>query len=212
VMVQNYSGPGTNVRVDSLAVPLQEVNSTTLVATGPGSVGENTAFKVRVSYDDPTMVAGTQRFGYLFIKPAAGNNAAVLVPVTLERSGATFEPFALANSVGRTVTLPNATKHERLYFDVPPHATTVEFKTTGSTGNVDLYVARVASPTGPTIAAAPADANNGFYRSFTASGNETVTVSGANLQPGRWYVVPVRATATASSSTSPARRATPTSG
>jgi subtilisin family serine protease len=191
VMVQNYSGPGTNVRVESVSVPLQAVDSPTLVATGPGAVAESEAFKVRVSYDDPSMVNGAQRFGYLFIKSGPGDNYAVLVPITLTRTGASFEPFALANGTGRAVTLPNATKHERLYFDVPPHATSVQFSTTGSTGNVDFYVARVASPTGPTIAAAPADANNPVYRAFGASGNESLTVSGANLQPGRWYVVPV---------------------
>ncbi|PZO09028.1 MAG: hypothetical protein DCF27_07290 [Lysobacteraceae bacterium] len=191
VMVQNYSGPGTNVRVDSVAVPLQAVDSPTLVATGPGAVAENAAFKIRVAYDDPSMVSGAQRFGYLFIKSGPGENSTVLVPITLTRTGASFEPFALANGIGRAVTLPNATKHERLYFDVPPHATSVQFSTSGSTGNVDFYVARVASPTGPTIAAAPADANNPVYRAFGASGNESLTVSGANLQPGRWYVVPV---------------------
>lgn len=191
VMVQNYSGPGTGVRVDSVAVPLQPVQNTSLVASGPGRVAQNAAFKIRVAYDDPSMTNGTQRFGYVFIKSGPGDSSAVLVPVTLDRTGSTFEPFALANGVGRPVTLPSGTKHERLYFDVPPHATSVEFKTTGSNGNVDLYVARVASPTGPVIAAAPADANNAALRAFTATGNETVTVSGANLAPGRWYVVPV---------------------
>ncbi|HQZ31429.1 MAG TPA: S8 family serine peptidase [Arenimonas sp.] len=201
VMVQNYSGPGTNVRVDSVAVPLQAVDNRSLVATGPGSVAENAPFKIRVAYDDPSMVNGTQRFGYVFIKAGAGDTAAVLVPVTLTRTGSTFEPFALANGVGREVTLPNGSKHDRLYFDVPPHATSVQFSTSASTGNVDLYVARVASPTGPTIAAAPADANNAALRAFTASGNETFTVSGGSLAPGRWYVVPVNNSGATASAT-----------
>ena len=208
VMVQNYSGPGTGVRVDSVAVPLQAVASSTLVATGPGSVAESAAFKVRVAYDDPTMTNGAQRFGYLFIKSGAGDNAAALVPITLNRTGSTFEPFALANGTGRVVSLPNGTAHDRLYFDVPPHATSVQFTTTGSTGNVDLYVARVASPTGPTIAAAPADANTPALRAFTTAGNETLTVSGANLPPGRWYVVPVNNSGAAATTTVTATVAT----
>ena len=199
VMVQNYSVPAgspnvTNVRVDSVAVPLQALESTTLVATGPGNVPVNTPFKVRVAYDDPSMVAGEQRFGYVFIKAGAGDTSAALIPVTLTRSGSTFEPFALANGVARPVVLPAGTKHERLYFDVPPHATSVQFRTTVSTGNVDLYVGRVASPTGPTIAAAPADSGIAALRAFTANGNETLTVSAGNLAPGRWYVVPVNNT------------------
>ena len=191
MMVQNFSGPGTNVRVESLSVPLQAVPNSSLVVTGPGNVPENTPFKIRVAYDDPTMVNGTQRVGFVFIKTGAGINSAAVIPVTLNRTGASFEPFALANGVGRAATLPNGTRHDRLYFDVPPHATSVQFSTSGSTGNVDLYVARVASPTGPTIAAAPADANNPVFRAVTGSGDESLTVSGANLAPGRWYVVPV---------------------
>ena len=201
VMVQNYSGPGTNVKVESLAIQLRAVSNRSLVATGPGFVSQNTPFKIRVAYDDPSMVNGSQRFGYILIKTEPGENAAVLVPVTLSRTGTSFEPFALANGAGREVTLPNGTKHERLYFDVPPHATSVQFTTTGSVGNVDLYVARVASPTGPAIAAAPADAGNPSLRSVTGSGNETVTLSGGNLQPGRWYVVPVNNSGATASTT-----------
>jgi len=191
VMVQNWSGPGTNVRVDTVVVPLVESANPKLAASGPGNVPVNTAFKVRVIYDDPSMVPGTERFGYLLFKAGAGDTVMVERPIRLTRTGGnTFEPFALANGVARPVTLPAGTNHNRLYFDVPPHATSVQFTTTGSTGNVDLYVARVASPTGPTIAAAPAWNNNAAFRAATGSGNETITLSGGNLQPGRYYVVP----------------------
>ena len=191
VMVQNYGGPGLNVRVDSVVVPLIASANSRLVATGPGNVPVNTAFKVRVGYDDPSMVPGTERFGYVLFKAAAGDKYMVERPVRLTRSGTnTFAPFALANGVARAVTLPAGTSHDRLYFDVPPHATAVRFTTTGSTGNVDLYVARLASPTGPTIAAAPAWNNDAAFRAATTSGDETITLSGGSLQPGRYYVVP----------------------
>jgi len=191
VMVQNWIGPGTNVRVNSVVVPLVPSANVKLLATGPGNVPVNTAFKVRVVYDDPSLVPGTDRFGYVLFKAGAGDNYMVERSIRLTRTGGnTFEPFALANGVARAVTLPAGTSHNRLYFDVPPHATSVQFTTSASTGNVDLYVARLASPTGPAIAAAPAWNSIEAFRANTGSGNETVTLSGVNLLPGRYYVVP----------------------
>jgi subtilisin family serine protease len=194
VMVQNYSGPGTGVTVDSFVVPMEPTPGSNLTATGPGTTASGANFKVRVAYDEPGLVAGAERLGFLLIQPTAGSTA-VEVPIRLTRSGTTFEPFALTNGVGRDVTLPAGAAHGGLFFDVPPNATSVQFTTTASTGNVDLYVARVASPVAPTIAAAPAHDGNVATRAATAAGNESITLSGANLQPGRWYVVPSNPTA-----------------
>jgi hypothetical protein len=189
VLVQNYSGVGASVRVDSTLLPVSVSGSSSMVASGPGRTAANESFKIRIAYDEPGLVNGQSREGVLFIQPTP-DATPIEVPVRLTRSGTTFEPFALANNVGRAVTLPAGASHDKLYFDVPPHATSVEFTTTGATGNVDLYVARVASPTGPTIASAPAWNNNAAFRAATGSGNETLTLSGGNLLPGRYYVVP----------------------
>lgn len=189
VLVQNYDGAGTAVRVDSTLLPLTVSGTSSMVASGPGRIAGGDSFKIRIAYDEPALVNGQSRDGVLFIQPSP-EATPIEVPVRLTRSGTTFEPFALANNVGRAVTLPAGTSHDKLYFDVPPHATSVEFTTTGATGNVDLYVARVASPTGPTIASAPAWNNNAAFRAATGSGNETLTLSGGNLLPGRYYVVP----------------------
>jgi len=188
VMVQNYQGAGTNVVVDSYVVPLVAGGNGSLVATGPGRTIANLPFKLRIAYDDPSLVAGADRIGFVLVQPAAGSTA-FEIPVRLTRTGAGVQPFALANGVARPVTLPAGTSHDRLYFDVPPHATSVQFTTTGSTGNLDLYVARLATPAGPGIEAAPAWNNVAAFRAATAGGNETVILSGGNLQPGRHYVV-----------------------
>ena len=200
IMAQNYSGAGTGVRLDSYVVAMQASAGSKLVATGPGRTVASEAFKIRVAYDDPSLVAGAERIGFVLVQPVPGSTA-IEVPIRLTRTGTTFEPFALANGTGRAVTLPAGTSHGGLFFDVPPHATSVRFATTGSTGNVDLYAVRVASPTGPTIAAAPAWDNNAALRAATAGGNETLDVSGGNLAPGRWYVVPTNATAAAVNTT-----------
>lgn len=99
-------------------------------------------------------------------------------------------PFALAPGVARSVTLPAGGAQDTLYFDVPPGATSVTFATTGSTGNVDLYLARVASPSSPSIDPAPAR-SAAQASATTGSGNETITLTPPTLQGGRWYVTPV---------------------
>jgi len=204
VLVQNYSGPGTAVRVESVLLPVSVSSTSAMVASGPGQVAGSAAFRIRVAYDEPALVDGESRQGILFIQPTP-DAPAIEVPVRLARTGASFEPFALANNVGRAVTLPAGASHDKLYFDVPPHATSVQFTTTNSTGNVDLYVARVASPTGPTIASAPAWNNNPAFRAATGSGNETLTLSGGDLLPGRYYVVPGNSTGATASATVTAR-------
>ncbi len=202
IVVQNYSGPGTNVQVDSVLLPLS-ATSASMVATGPGRTVANEAFKVRVAYDEPGLVNGQSRQGVLFIQPSP-DATPIEVPVRLTRSGTSFEPFALVNNVARAVTLPTGASHDKLFFDVPPHATSVEFTTT-SASNVDLYVARVASPTGPTIASAPAWNNQAAFRAATGTGNETLTLSGGNLLPGRYYVVPTNASGAVANATVRAR-------
>jgi PKD repeat protein len=65
---------------------------------------------------------------------------------------------------------------------VPPDATQLEVKTTGTTTDLDLYVRFGAEPTGDLW----------DYRPYTTGGNETVTVTPASsprpLQGGDWYI------------------------
>jgi subtilisin family serine protease len=187
ILAQNFAaGGGTDVvRVESVAVAAQAGVNKTMTATGPGRLTSGTAFKVRVAWDDPGMVANEKRFGFLLVQGTDGKTAAE-IPVELTRTGATFEPFALVSNVDRAVTLPAGATHNKLYFDVPPNATSVTFTATGAAG-ISLGAARLASPTAPLIEAAPTA--NAF--TVNAAGNsQTLTISGANLQPGRWYVKP----------------------
>ena len=191
VLVQNYSGPGTDVRIETTLLPISATSASTMVATGPGRTGANEDFTVRVAYDEPGLVSGAARQGVLFIQPTP-DATPIELPIRLARTGSTFEPFALTNNVGRTVALLPTFSHNKLYFDVPPHATSVQFATSNSGGTVHLYVARDPAPTGPTIAPAPAWNGNAAFIA-TGAGEKSITLSGGNLQPGRYYVVPTNA-------------------
>lgn len=191
VMVQNYSGPGTGVRIERVAIPLTAGTNGHLVATGPGNVPASTNYRVRLAYDQAGTVQGDVRYGAVLIQGTPGNTVYEL-PVNFNRTANNFTPFALAPGVPRSYTLGAGAAHETLVFDVPANATSVTFSTQG-TGSVSLYAVRVASPTSPVVALAPARNAPGVIAATAAGANQsiTATVAAGTLQPGRWYVTPV---------------------
>lgn len=201
VLVQAWdSGGGSaTVNLESALVAMVPATRGTLHATGPGRTTSQQVFPVRVGFDDPGMVDGKRRVGYLFARSGSANNIAE-IPVSLTRSGSTVAPYALADGVDREVTLPAGAAQDRLYFDVPPHATSVRFSS-ASAANFDLYVARVdnsAHSASSVIAPAPAR-GAATASATTAGGNETITVNAP--APGRWYVTPVNASGAVASGT-----------
>ena len=199
LMVQNYdagSSPPDIVRIESYQAPVQAGTTGTLVATGPGKVISGASFKVRIAWDDPSFVGGQKRIGFLLVQSTNGHTA-FRIPVNLTRTGTTVEPFALTNNVARNVTLTANGAQDKLFFIVPPHATSVTFSTT-SASNVDLYVAKATAADDPNVSAIPAAPARGLaqFGQVNATGNETVTVTGSGLlSGGRWYVTPVNMTA-----------------
>ena len=95
----------------------------------------------------------------------------------------------------RSMALAAGQAQDRLYLDVPPNASSLTVTTAG-TGEVDLYVARAGTASSPDIAAAPAR-GAAAGTSIHPGAAETLTLTGATLAPGRWYVTPVNAGATA---------------
>ncbi|WP_156106877.1 S8 family serine peptidase, partial [Arenimonas composti] len=187
VMVQNYSGPGTNVTVRTLGLSTVASDAPTLVATGPGRVPEGAPFKLRVAWDDPGFVAGAERYGYLITRTAAGGNP-IFTRLRLTRSGTGVVPYALAPAAARTVFLPAGGAHDRLYFDVPPGVTKMTLRTSNGSGSVSLYAARIDQPAGPAVAAAP-PRGSASHSATGAGANQTIVIN--NPAAGRWYVTPV---------------------
>lgn len=197
VMVQNWSGPGNTVRISRAVVPRTPGAGEQLVATGPGNTETNEPFSVRLAYDDPTLGNGHERLGFLAIQSEPGDTV-LEIPVRIVRNGTAPSPFALSNGQAREVLLGAGVAHETLVFDVPANASSVTFQTQG-TGSVSLYAAHVPNPTGPVIAPAPARGAAGVISATGAGANQTITVNGANLKPGRWYVTPVNTGASTTS-------------
>jgi subtilisin family serine protease len=197
-LAQNFTSSGGNdtVRIEAAGVPILADNNT-LTVTGPGKLDRLAAARLRLIWNDPSMVTGSLRRGYVIVSATAGSQT-TLIPVRLNRTGTTAAAFALQDSVPHTVSLAANTAQDRIYFDVPKNATQVVF-TTQATGAIDLYAAHVPYPTtsDPVIPPAPAR-NLAQAKSTIAGGNETITLNGTAVLPGRWYVTPVN---TASSGT-----------
>jgi len=173
-----------------------------LMAAGPGHVAQDETFDMRVAWDDPTFAQGEERWGHVLIGSQGdrlGDVGRILTKIE-RRIGSLVPRIARALVPGDENALdfrlgPNET-HDRLYFDVPPNASRIDVQLRGASGNADLYLSRIDFPDGPVVAAAPPVAQAAF-KSEGAGSNEDISVSGAALAPGRWYVTPVNKTAVA---------------
>lgn len=198
ILVQNWraSAAGQDrVVVNAALVPLvasqRAETQRPLVATGPGVTVDGEAFRVRLAWNDPTLVPGESRWGHLIIGAGSARPdgvAQVLVKLTRASNGS---PAAAALVPGekRTMRLLAGQAQDRLYVEVPPNATRLRATSQGS-GEVKLYLTHEPSPSSPSIAAAP-PRSAAAAASSNPGANDAVQVSGAALAPGRWYVTPV---------------------
>lgn len=201
VLVQNWDS-GTQGELDAATatdaivletalVPLDGPTGDSLTVTGPGHTDSLDPFEVRMAWDDPTLLPGERRVGFLRLgtTPAHAGQLGV-VPVELKRAAAGEDAAAvLAPNAMRRMRLGAGRAHEKLYLDVPPNASSLTVDTSGS-GEVDLYLARADAPASPLIASAPAR-GMAAGTSIHAGAEESITLTGAALRAGRWYVTPV---------------------
>jgi subtilisin family serine protease len=199
-LVQNFTAgtSGTDaIELDAFSVPMEAQNGA-LAVTGPGKTAKEETFSLRAGWNDPSFKQGQKRLGYALISPTPGN-AVAAVPLLLTRDGNPSVARALVNKVDLPITVGPGESLDRIFFDVPPNARTVTFTATGA-GLVDLYAAPApaASDNRTTIDPAPAR-NAAVSTALGATSSKTITLSGATLTPGRWYLTPVaQAGATAS--------------
>lgn len=187
-VLHNRAGVAQSARVETFQVYMDGTTDGTLVATGPGTVPGLVPFELRIAWTDARWLPGESRAGY--VRVLSGTNETGVFPIRIDRTG----ELAAATILGRgpiELRLAPGAAQDRMFFDVPAGATSFRVNTF-SAQNIDLYLAHVDAPSSPGIDAAPprdqADAS-----ATGPSGNEALTISGAQLLPGRWYVTPVNA-------------------
>lgn len=192
LMLHNRSAGAQSATAVSFEVALDALDDPRLAATGPGNAAAGAAFPIRLGWNAPMLASGERMASFVRMGTAGGPVG--VFPVHISRVGNESAPIALDSGVPRGLRLAGGEAQERMFIDVPAGATRLDVTVTGAV-DTNLYLARVAAPTGPGISLAPP--RTAASASATGPGTtETLAVTGAALQPGRWYVTPVNPTAT----------------
>jgi len=203
IVVQNwtasndgFTGSGSD-EVTLLSAGIGPGTGNNLVATGPGIVPAGGAFTVQLSWDDLPAVTGDEWLGAVGIGTSRDNpNNVGVIPVYFNRNGIAKATFPLFDGVERRLALAAGAAHDRLFIDVPASADGLTVSAAGldpvHSGALTLQLKRLSFNAGladPPFAAAPGAA--AVVASATGNGTTgpAVSVSGGQLQQGRWYAV-----------------------
>jgi len=170
----------------------------TLAASGPGIVDSTEEFTVRLSWDNLAALPGEEWLGAVGIgtRRSSPNNIGV-IPVVFRRTGIhSPETFALYDGVEHNLAVDAGAAHDRLFIDVPPGASSLTVSAAavddGMNDGLSIELRRLSfadALVNPPFAAAPSAAQVVASDSGSAQGGPSVTVSGSDLQAGRWYAV-----------------------
>ena len=198
--LQTASGR-VDYRVDAYIVAVDAPNADArLAATSAAVAAAGVAQSTRVVWNDPSLLPGERRGGWLRV--SNGASVAGWVPVRIDRTG-TLPAVAQALPVGADYTLSLAAGglHERLYVDVPAGATELRVRA-ASAQPMTVHLARrpalLPDAAIPAVATAPLRSAAAAQGTASASGSDIVL---ANPQAGRWYVTPTNPTGAAASIT-----------
>ncbi|MDZ4350024.1 MAG: S8 family serine peptidase [Xanthomonadaceae bacterium] len=194
ILVQNFDAGSTGtdqIEIDHALVPM-ETDAGGLVFTGPGTVASQAAFNLRMAWDDPSLLPGESRRAFLLLSSLPGSVVAEIpVRIGLSATVNQYAARALAHGQPQTVRLPAGASHERIFFDVPGNASQVTWRMTNA-GDYDLFVAKAGALNNSNASIGAAPARGQALRQVTGTtATKTVTLSGTDLSPGRWYVTPV---------------------
>lgn len=176
------------VLVDVYEIPMDTPDAT-LHATGPVRADAGTPVYMQLGWLDEGFLPGDDRAGIVRIRSAAGSALGDFT-IWLKRSEEAVG-LPLRFDEPRTFAVAPGSSLERVFIDVPEGATRLDV-TSDSPGGMPFQLRRHPGgghPDSSEIAAAPpSDAQT---ISSTGIGDQRLArVEGADLQAGRWYVVP----------------------
>ncbi len=221
IVVQNWDGglPADD-DVTLLSAAINRSNSSTLVASGPGIVGDHEPFTVRVSWSNINAPSGTQWLGAVGIGSSRSTPYNIgIIPVRFNRDGYdTSRTLPLMNGIDQKLALAGNAKHERLFIDIPPGVTALNITANGATSaqsdGLSMQVYRQAfnaALSNPPFAKLPAALTALASASGSGGNGPAIALSGSVAQ-GRYFVklsntsasaarVTITATATSGAST-----------
>jgi subtilisin family serine protease len=200
VLAQNWTASLTN-RGDEVtlitALSSPSIDSS-LAASGPGITAKNEQFAVRLSWDNVNALPGEEWLGAVGIGTDSDrpNNIGV-IPVYFNRTGIEdARTFPLMAGTTHRLALEAEGKNNRVFIDVPGGASSLTVAAQGASDDqnngLTLELVRLAfddSLNDPPFASDPGNAP--VIESATGNGPDgpSVTITGGDLTPGRWYAV-----------------------
>ena len=198
ILVQNWAGTvvsGDNVTLLSAAV---EVNTGTgLAASGPGIIGADEPFSLRLSWENVPALPGQTWLGAVGVGSSRDTpNDLDVIPVRFTRSGiAPAMTFPLWDGNDHALALAAGGMHDRLFIDIPAGTESLTIQAAGAdaaqSDNLRIDLVRLdfeAALVDPPFTV-PAD---GQPVVVSARGNggagPVVSVTGG-VDPGRWYPI-----------------------
>lgn len=186
VMARLRSGSSSPVWLDVFQIPMEPSNGS-LMATGAGIIDRDETSPLRIGWEDPTLLTGRSRAGYVRVKDGSGDSGEF--PVRIDAVVGGMTPVLLLPGVPRDIMLAPGGVHDLTYIDVPEGATRLKVESTGYF-NVDLYLARHPTSAPVTVGIAPAPPIATAQASASSRiGGETLEIGPGVLTPGRWYVI-----------------------
>jgi len=199
VLVQNWDGntiEGDEATLLSAAVERSEDSK--MAASGPGIVGKDDALTVRVSWDNVDALPGETWLSAVGIGTERENPGNVgVIPVRFNRTGiASDSTFPLMDGMIHRLALDANGKHDEIFIDIPPGSSSLTVTANGADDDQDngltLELVRLDFADGLSNPPFAAPAGNAPVVASASGANgqgPSVTVNGADLQPGRWYAV-----------------------
>jgi subtilisin family serine protease len=199
VMVQNWEATNAQDEVTLKSAVVSNDVDSPLNATGSGIVASGAIQKVRVSWDNVSAVPGTGLMGAVGIGThrESPNNIGI-IPVNFSKTGvATPESLVLMNGIKRGLTLASRSAHDRIFFDIPSGTDSFTISTSGADSgqnaalSLDLYRVDFDNAFADAPFVAAPDMSGAPLASAFGSGDTgpSLTVSGNDAVPGRWFAV-----------------------
>ncbi|WP_374604482.1 Ig-like domain-containing protein [Arenimonas sp.] len=189
VMLQSRNEEPRSVQVNVYEVPFVDGDGS-LAVTAPGHLPAGQRFALNMVWNDPTMLSGERRLGYVRVKSDA-NTATGDFPVLLVQGNDEERPLRLVDGQPQVLALAAGASHRSIYIDVPRGATRLSVESR-SDANIDLHLVRVPHPNDAATRVQPVALP---YVPVAVGegpgGNESVVVHDGLDQPARWHVVAI---------------------
>ncbi len=196
ILVQNWiASPSGSDNVRHLTGILSMPSGNTdpnLFINAPAQLENNADADITIAWDAGTMQQGDTYWGAAALGTSRENpgNVGVFSILVARDAPQVNQTLPLFDGIARDISLAGNSEQNLTFIDVPDNATQLEVLITGQ--DIELQAVRVpfnqAFANQPLVAAAPQ--SRPFSVAPGTDGMLTLTISGAQLLPGRWYLIP----------------------